>query len=442
MKPKGVALQQLLLDLTFMAFTAGISMQGFQNFRNIFSPPVMATVMEAMAAPSCSTISVDVCSSLSTLMDTIVNSPSCDSNKISQHQGSVAAQDIISTAAKSGTGNITNTICCIGDRIYICGVSAITTSSLKLDGITRILSVGAVITDDLPETVTHHKSVQLLDLATADLLSILPECVVFIAESCAHKSARVLVHCHAGISRSCAVVVAFFMVSRSLSASAAFRLLKKSYNVASPNLGFVSQLKLFETMGNRLDEIHPQMRLHRLQHLAEGRHETPITAAALIPTPTMGTVIPPPKSVLRCKKCRCWLAVDEHFLMHEAGRGQTAFAYRKRGESAIKSAAACSSYFTEPHTWMDVLDSAGDYGKLSCPNCSARVGVFAWIGVQCSCGAWVTPAFQLHASSVDLIAIAAPATLASRLASGPSEVATQVMAKSMPVTRTNLSQYL
>jgi hypothetical protein len=40
-------------------------------------------------------------------------------------------------------------------------------------------------------------------------------------------------------------------------------------------------------------------------------------------------------------------------------------------------------------------------GKLQCVKCEARLGNFNWSGMQCSCGAWVTPAFQLHKSRMD-----------------------------------------
>lgn len=41
-------------------------------------------------------------------------------------------------------------------------------------------------------------------------------------------------------------------------------------------------------------------------------------------------------------------------------------------------------------------------GKLSCAHCDARLGYFNWAGIQCSCGSWITPAFQLHKSRVDI----------------------------------------
>lgn len=42
-------------------------------------------------------------------------------------------------------------------------------------------------------------------------------------------------------------------------------------------------------------------------------------------------------------------------------------------------------------------------GRLSCPNskCGINVGKFAWQGLRCSCGGWVTPGFGVLRGKVD-----------------------------------------
>ncbi|PWN37451.1 phosphatases II [Meira miltonrushii] len=63
----------------------------------------------------------------------------------------------------------------------------------------------------------------------------------------------------------------------------------------------------------------------------------------------------------------------------------------------------CSSYFVEPLAWMTMLRSGEVAGRLDCPTarCGAKLGSWDWAGMQCACGAWVTPAFALHRSKVD-----------------------------------------
>lgn len=60
----------------------------------------------------------------------------------------------------------------------------------------------------------------------------------------------------------------------------------------------------------------------------------------------------------------------------------------------------CSSVFlTEAPTWAGNFD--GNNGRISCPGCKSRVGSFSWSGSPCSCGKWVTPAFQFQLSRID-----------------------------------------
>ncbi|KAG8898897.1 hypothetical protein FRB99_007078 [Tulasnella sp. 403] len=64
----------------------------------------------------------------------------------------------------------------------------------------------------------------------------------------------------------------------------------------------------------------------------------------------------------------------------------------------------CSGYFLEPMKWMNsTLDGGEVEGRLLCPNekCKAKLGNFAWAGVKCGCGSWVTPGFCIHRGKVD-----------------------------------------
>lgn len=94
-------------------------------------------------------------------------------------------------------------------------------------------------------------------------------------------------------------------------------------------------------------------------------------------------------------------------------------------EPPLLPSSACTSYFTEPLSWMRPQLESGDLsGKLVCPNtrCNAKLGTFDWSGckypglppavcrsaylsviaaVRCSCAAWISPGFALNASKVD-----------------------------------------
>ncbi|KAL4012093.1 hypothetical protein IC575_029174 [Cucumis melo] len=111
-----------------------------------------------------------------------------------------------------------------------------------------------------------------------------------------------------------------------------------------------------------------------------------------------------PQVMYRCKKCRRIVATQESIVTHERGKGESCFKWNKRSGNSrgieIKPA-DCTSIFVEPMKWMETLQDGHVEEKLVCIGCKARLGSFNWAGMQCSCGAWVNPAFQLHKSRLD-----------------------------------------
>jgi len=65
----------------------------------------------------------------------------------------------------------------------------------------------------------------------------------------------------------------------------------------------------------------------------------------------------------------------------------------------------CSGYFLARMPWMEPFLSEGQLaGKITCPNvhCRAKVGSYDWSGSMCGCRQWITPAFCLAVSKVDI----------------------------------------
>ncbi|KAI3866042.1 hypothetical protein MKX03_024741 [Papaver bracteatum] len=107
-----------------------------------------------------------------------------------------------------------------------------------------------------------------------------------------------------------------------------------------------------------------------------------------------------PQVVYRCKKCRRMVAALENVVSHEPGAGEQCFKWKKR--SGETEPPRCSSIFVEPLKWMLDKVYEGNIGeKLLCVGCNTRLGSFNWAGMQCSCGKWVNPAFQLHKNRID-----------------------------------------
>ncbi|XP_010496246.1 PREDICTED: probable inactive dual specificity protein phosphatase-like At4g18593 isoform X2 [Camelina sativa] len=111
------------------------------------------------------------------------------------------------------------------------------------------------------------------------------------------------------------------------------------------------------------------------------------------------SAVPKPQVIYRCKKCRRIVAVEENVVQHEPGKGEECFAWKKR--SGNPEQVQCSSIFVEPMKWMQTIHDGLVEEKLLCFGCNGRLGYFNWSGMQCSCGAWVNPAFQLNKSRID-----------------------------------------
>ncbi|KAL8493750.1 hypothetical protein ACS0TY_024793 [Phlomoides rotata] len=261
-------------------------------------------------------------------------------------------------------------------------------------------------------------AVPLRDMESENLLDYLDVCLDFIEES--RKEGSVLVHCFAGVSRSAAIMTAYLMKSERLSQEDAIESLRQSCESVGPNDGFMEQLKMFEQMGFKVDRSSPIYKRFRLKLLGDsynrgekidGSHfgSDPGLPAEIVSShvetssdkrgPTRG---------YRCKKCRRVIALQENVLDHVPGEGETSFEWYKRRSGNPFSRSddnECSSIFVEPLRWMTTVEEGGLEGKLLCAHCEARLGYFNWSGIQCSCGSWITPAFQLHKSRVDVSTI-------------------------------------
>ncbi|XP_059462694.1 uncharacterized protein LOC132191625 [Corylus avellana] len=261
-------------------------------------------------------------------------------------------------------------------------------------------------------------AVPLRDMESEDLLDYLDVCFDFIDKS--RKEGSVLVHCFAGVSRSAAILTAYLMRTEHLSQEDALESLRHSCEFVCPNDGFLEQLKMFEQMGFKVDHASPVYKRFRLKVLGEfyNRGEK-IDSSKFGADPGLSTEISSELEVAsnegnnqtpayRCKKCRRVVALQENVVDHIPGEGETSFEWNKRksGNRYYKSdETECSSIFVEPLRWMTAVEEGALEGKLCCAHCDGRLGYFNWSGIQCSCGSWITPAFQLHRSRVDISSV-------------------------------------
>jgi len=258
--------------------------------------------------------------------------------------------------------------------------------------------------------VEYMKLDDITDEEDEDLLELLESCIQFIHDALQDSDGpnKILVHCEAGQSRSVAVICGYLMKTLKWSLEDALGVVQAANPKAQPNDGFLQQLRLYESMGCALDDARPAYKYHKAQQLARKRErEGWLDATLLQALPgTTGAGGGQDGEMFRCRKCRKIVGTHANVFPHLPGQGQAAFKYRKQTRD-VPVGTECTSLFLEPLSWMNEsgIAEGNVEGKLMCNGCSSRIGSFAWSGEQCSCGAWVTPAFQLHKAKLDIIRV-------------------------------------
>ncbi|XP_076958229.1 uncharacterized protein LOC143633900 [Bidens hawaiensis] len=289
--------------------------------------------------------------------------------------------------------------------------------SLEDDGSNEPKKIHYVLENAGHDLKLVRMAVPLRDMESENLLDSLEVCLDFIDES--RKTGSVLVHCFAGVSRSAAIITAYLMRTERLSLEDALESLRQSNESVCPNDGFLEQLTMFEDMGFKVDHsstIYKRFHLKVLGDLynrgekidsskfADDPGLTKKEASILTETTSQKEIIPTP--AFRCKKCRRIVALKDNVINHIPGEGESSFEWHKRNNrnsyNKYGDELECTSVFVEPLRWMKTVEEGALEGKLWCTHCEGRLGYFNWAGIQCSCGSWITPAFQLHKSRIDV----------------------------------------
>lgn len=109
----------------------------------------------------------------------------------------------------------------------------------------------------------------------------------------------------------------------------------------------------------------------------------------------------PPRDTYRCKVCRLRLFDSADLEQHVPSSALEC--------TSLFLSEACAGLDAEDQTVPKGLALLGDTGtsqtgnsgKVACARCGTRVGSWSWLGMPCSCKAWVCPGFQVVASKVD-----------------------------------------
>ena len=90
-----------------------------------------------------------------------------------------------------------------------------------------------------------YLNLDLLDSETVDIKKYFEESGKFINEAIKNNG-NVLVHCHAGVSRSSTILIAYVMKYQGMKFDKVLELLRSKREKVNPNEGFIKQLKEYE----------------------------------------------------------------------------------------------------------------------------------------------------------------------------------------------------
>ena len=115
---------------------------------------------------------------------------------------------------------------------------------LKEKGITHIICAAMNIKEYFPKQF-KYLTVKLLDSETENIKKYFDQTGKFIDDAFKEKG-KVLVHCHAGISRSSTICLAYIIKYKKMSFDKALELVKKKRDKINPNPGFIIQLREYQ----------------------------------------------------------------------------------------------------------------------------------------------------------------------------------------------------
>lgn len=151
-----------------------------------------------------------------------------------------------------GRGSTYETATRAADRLYIGGyLAASDPALLRAAGITHVLKVFPGEEGYARHAGVEYADIPIDDAPDADLRGYLPAALRYIRAALA-SGGCVLVHCHAGISRSATVVLFCLMVDHGLTLDEALRRLKTARPQVQPNAGFLRHLRAIDASLARL----------------------------------------------------------------------------------------------------------------------------------------------------------------------------------------------
>lgn len=128
--------------------------------------------------------------------------------------------------------------------LFLSGVDCVNEDILKKYNIQTVLSIMSN-PPELDESKYKHMKIKILDSPRVNISDYFETTHEFINDSLKEKK-NILVHCHAGISRSATIVISYIMNIQLITADIAFKIVKNKREIINPNIGFCYNLRQYE----------------------------------------------------------------------------------------------------------------------------------------------------------------------------------------------------
>ena len=142
-------------------------------------------------------------------------------------------------------------------KLYVGGYNvAKNIELLKANGITHILNCAGDYCPNIHSKYFVYKTYYIKDTKIENIECIFYDAIEFI-ETAVESGGRVLIHCVQGVSRSVTVCSAYLIYKKKWTFDKVLNTIKDKRGIASPNIGFIAQLILFQKrINSELDEYY------------------------------------------------------------------------------------------------------------------------------------------------------------------------------------------
>lgn len=217
----------------------------------------------------------------------------------------------------------------------------------------------------------HADDFQSTDLLTNEF----EKCFQFI-DKAIQQGEQVLIHCHAGVSRSATIAAMYLMRKYCLTREQAIEKIinKRRYWIVKPNNGFIQQLDLFHQMNYKIDYENKLYKDFQSQNQIKPSTDNP----------TIVLLEDKNDREYKCQNCHGKLFTNTDIQKHEK-------------DTNILCNNNNTQLFTYYLDWIDEI-FVQPIGKITCPNCKIVLGEYSLQGIRCICHQWIKPAFifQCH----------------------------------------------